>query len=148
MSQRKRRRSASRPTGVAGRDARTRTDGSIPAGRTDRSRPRQAAVGGGAGLVGEPKPSAARRALERASTPLLLRLQSLPSWLVPLIMLALAVTGLFVQGPIGFAALAVVAIFLGWLALLSWPVLTPRARALRVLAVGVVAAAAVTQLLV
>jgi hypothetical protein len=38
--------------------------------------------------------------------------------------------------------------FLGWLALLSWPVLTPRARALRVLAVGVVAAAAVTQLLV
>jgi hypothetical protein len=105
-------------------------------------------VGGGAGLVGQPKPSAARRALERASTPMLLRLQSLPSWLVPLIMLALAVTGLFVQGPIGFAALAAVAIFLGWLALLSWPVLTPRARAFRVLAVGVVAAAAVTQLLV
>jgi hypothetical protein len=65
-----------------------------------------------------------------------------------LIMLALAVTGLLVQGPIGFAALAVVAIFLGWLALLSWPVLKPGARALRVLAVGVVAAAAVTQLLV
>ncbi len=105
-------------------------------------------MGGEAGLVSEPNPSAARRALERASTPLLLRLQSLPSWLVPLIMLALAVTGLFVQGPIGFAALAAVAIFLGWLALLSWPVLKPRARALRVLAVGVVAAAAVTQLLV
>jgi hypothetical protein len=65
-----------------------------------------------------------------------------------LIMLALALTGLLVHGPIGFAALAVVAIFLGWLALLSWPVLKPAARALRVLAVGVVAAAAVVQLLV
>jgi len=65
-----------------------------------------------------------------------------------LIMLALAVTGLFIHGPIGFAALAVVALFLGWLAVLSWPALKPGARALRVLAVGVVAAAAVTQLLV
>lgn len=148
MSQRKRRPSASRPASTVGRNARARTAGSSASARTDRSQSRRAAAGSGAGLVGEPKPSAARRALEWASTPLLLRLQSLPPWLVPLIMLALAVTGLLVQGPIGFAALAVVAIFLGWLALLSWPVLKPGARALRVLAVGVVAAAAVTQLLV
>jgi hypothetical protein len=99
-------------------------------------------------VLGNSHPSAARKALERASTPLLLRLQRLPPWLVPLIMLALALTGLFVHGPVGFAALAVVAIFLGWLALLSWPVLKPAARTLRVLAVGVVAAAAVVQLFV
>jgi hypothetical protein len=148
MSQRKRRPSTSRPTGGAGRDFRAQTAGSSPSGRTDQSRSRRATAAGGAGRVGEPHPSAARQALERASTPLLLRLRRLPPWLVPLIMLALSLTGLLVQGPIGFAALAVVAIFLGWLALLSWPVLKPAARALRVLAVGVVAAAAVVQLLV
>ena len=124
MSQRKRRPSASRPASTAGRDARARTAGSSASARTDRSQSRRAAAGSGAGLAGEPEAAAARRALERA------------------------VTGLLVQGPIGFAALAVVAIFLGWLALLSWPVLKPGARAFRVLAVGVVAAAAVTQLLV
>lgn len=148
MSQRKRRPSASRPSGTAGRGVRTRAVGPSTAGRTERDGSRRAAAAGSAGPGGQPKPAAARRALERASTPLLLRLERLPRWLVPLIMLALAVTGVFVRGPIGFAALAVVAIFLGWLALLSWPVLTPGARALRVLAVGVVAAAAVIQLVV
>ena len=145
MSQRKRRPSTSRPTGAARRDVGARPAGASAHGRTDRVRSRPA---GGTGLGGASHPSAARKALERASTPLLLRLHRLPPWLVPLIMLALALTGLFVHGPVGFAALAVVAIFVGWLALLSWPVLTPAARALRLLAVGVVAAAAVVQLFV
>ena len=92
-------------------------------------------------------PSGARRALERASAPLLIRLHRLPSWLVPLIMLVLAVAGLIVGGVAGFVALGLVAVFLAWLALLSWPVLDSRARLLRFLGVGVVAAAAVIQLL-
>lgn len=91
-------------------------------------------------------PSGVRRALERASGPLLIRLHKLPSWLVPLIMLGLAVVGLIAGGIVGFVLLGLVAIFLSWLALLSWPVLDRRARLLRFLAVGLVAAAAVIQL--
>jgi hypothetical protein len=66
---------------------------------------------------------------------------------VPLIMLVVAVAGLIAGGVVGFVLLGLVAAFLGWLALLSWPVLDQRARLLRLLGVGLVAAAAVIQLL-
>ncbi len=87
-----------------------------------------------------------RRALERASAPLLMGLSQLPAWLVPVIMFVLALVGLFAGGLIGFLALGLIAVFLAWLALLSWPVLAPRQRLLRLLAVAVVAAAALVTL--
>jgi hypothetical protein len=65
-----------------------------------------------------------------------------------MIMLALALTGLIIGGLIGFIALGLIALFLGWLALLSWPVLKPRAKLLRLLAIALVAAAAAIQLTV
>jgi hypothetical protein len=92
--------------------------------------------------------SSGRRALERASAPLLVRLSTMPAWLVPLIMAVLAVVGLIVGGVVGFVALTLIAAFLAWLALLSWPVLRPRQRLLRSLAVAIVIAAAVVTLAV
>ncbi|MCI0687701.1 MAG: hypothetical protein L0Y54_10760 [Sporichthyaceae bacterium] len=87
-----------------------------------------------------------RASLERASTPVLMRLSALPGWVVPVLMLAVAVTGLFVGGPVGFALLLLVAMFLTWLATLSWPLLSPRTRVLRLLVPAAVLAAAVLQL--
>src|SRR5262249_62019700 len=66
----------------------------------------------------------------------LLLLHQLPVWLVPLVLLALLVTGLAVPGWIGAVALVLVAGFLGWLAAVSWPRLSPSARLLRVAAVA------------
>ena len=87
-----------------------------------------------------------RAALERSSAPILLRMSALPGWLVPVLLLAIAVIGLVVGGPVGFALLLVIALFLGWLAALSWPVLPPRTRLLRVLVPLAVLAAAILQL--
>jgi Family of unknown function (DUF6703) len=88
----------------------------------------------------------ARAALERNSAPLLLRMSALPGWLIPALMLAIAVVGLLISGPVGFALLLVVALFLAWLAALSWPVLPPRTRLLRVLVPLAVLVAAILQL--
>lgn len=88
-----------------------------------------------------------RRALERISGPLLERLTSLPGWILPIGMLALLLLGLIVGGIVGFAALTLITIFLAWLAALAWPALRPSQRALRLLVIGVVAAAAAYQLL-
>jgi len=73
-------------------------------------------------------------------------MSALPGWLVPVLLLAIAVIGLVVGGPVGFALLLVIALFLGWLAALSWPVLPPRTRLLRVLVPLAVLAAAILQL--
>jgi hypothetical protein len=56
--------------------------------------------------------------------------------------LALAVVAIVVAGPIGAAALVLVAVFLGWLAYLAWPALTPSGRLLRVISLGIILAAA------
>ncbi|MGH8834913.1 MAG: DUF6703 family protein [Actinomycetes bacterium] len=95
---------------------------------------------------GGPPRRGARAALERSSAPLLLRMSVLPGWLVPVLMLAIAVVALLVGGPVGFALLLVIALFLAWLAALSWPVLPPRTRLLRVLVPLAVLAAAILQL--
>ena len=63
-------------------------------------------------------------------------LHQLPVWVVPLLLAALLITGLAVPGWIGAVALVLVAAFLGWLAAVSWPRLTPGGRLLRVAAVA------------
>lgn len=87
-----------------------------------------------------------RAALERASTPLLHRLARLPRWIVAALMAVLVVTGLAVTGPLGAACLVVLAVFLGWLLALSWPVIGAAARTLRLGVVLLLLAAAVWQL--
>jgi hypothetical protein len=83
-----------------------------------------------------PGASDARRSLERSSARPLVLLHQLPVWVVPLVLTALLVAGLAVPGPAGAVALVLVAAFLGWLAAVSWPRLSPGARLLRVAAVA------------
>jgi uncharacterized membrane protein len=105
----------------------------VPAPRDDdRSRARRSgnpAVRAGA----VPPSSPARQELERRSRPWLVRLVALPRWLVLLVVLALAVTGLLLPGWVGAAILVVVGLLAGWLTALAWPALGPGARAARVL---------------
>ena len=73
---------------------------------------------------------------------LLVRLSRLPRLLVPGAVLVLVVAGLAAPAWLGAPCLVVVAAFLGWLASISWPVLEPGGRMLRVLTVGLLLAAA------
>ena len=83
-----------------------------------------------------PGASDARRTLERSSARSLVVLHQLPVWVVPLVLAALFIAGLTAPGWIGAVALVLVAAFLGWLAAVSWPRLTPSGRLLRVAAIA------------
>ena len=83
-----------------------------------------------------PRASNARRTLEQSSARALIALHQLPVWVVPLVLAALLIAGLAVPGWIGAVALVLVAAFLGWLAAVSWPRLTPSGRLLRVAAIA------------
>jgi hypothetical protein len=90
-------------------------------------------------------PSGARRAAERRSAVPLIYLRQLPTWLPPVILAALLVTGLAVRGWGGTVALCVLAAFLGWLAYLSWPALGSRGRLGRTVVIAVLLALAALQ---
>jgi len=72
----------------------------------------------------------------------LVYLRRLPPWTIPVLSAGLLVAGLAIKGPGGAAAIALLLVFLGWLAYLSWPNLGSGGRALRVLTLagGVVVA--------
>jgi len=84
----------------------------------------------------------ARRELERASRPALTRLAKLPRWLLLLVTLAVVAAGVLLPSGWGAAALVLLAVFLGWLLALSWPVLGRAQRALRLVTVWLVLGAA------
>ena len=94
---------------------------------------------------GTPGASETRQAVERFSARALVFLQQLPRWVLLLAVLGLMLTGFFVPGAIGAAALLLVGIFLGWLAYLSWPRVNASGRALRVIAVTCMVVLAVWQ---
>jgi hypothetical protein len=94
---------------------------------------------------GTPGASETRQAVERFSARAIVFLQQLPRWILLLAVLALMITGFFVHGVIGAVALLLVAIFLGWLAYLSWPRVNLSGRALRVIAVTCMVVLAVWQ---
>ena len=93
------------------------------------------------------RPSSARRAqLERRSYPLLVSLTRVPRWLLVVFMAVCMVTGLMLSDSLawlGALLLLVVAFFLGWLLALSWPVISPSSKALRLLTVLALAGIAV-----
>ena len=89
-----------------------------------------------------PGASPARQAAERRSARPLLYLHQLPTWVAPLVLVALLIAGLAVRGPGGAVALCGVAAVLGWLASLSWPRLSANGRLGRILAIAVVLAVA------
>jgi uncharacterized membrane protein len=103
----------------------------VPAPKDDRSRARRS--GNPAVRAGAQPPSPAREGLERRSRRWLVRLAAIPRWLVLLVVLGLAITGLLLPGWVGAAILLVVGALAAWLTALAWPALGPGARAARVL---------------
>jgi hypothetical protein len=65
-----------------------------------------------------------------------------PRWLVPGLLIALMLVGLFLSGPGAAIPLLVVAVFLTWLLLLSWPAIRSGGRVARIASVLVIVAAA------
>lgn len=71
---------------------------------------------------------------EKWSAPILLFIHGLPTWAFPLFTATLLLTGLFVtNGTVGGLLLTAVGLILGWLVALSWRLLAPTARVIRVL---------------
>jgi hypothetical protein len=89
--------------------------------------------------------SPARKALERRSAHAVAYLHQLPRWLPFALALALLLVGLFVAGPVGAVALGLLALFQGWLLALSWPRHDQSRRALGLITLAVLVAAAVVQ---
>ena len=88
-----------------------------------------------------------REAAERRSAVPLTYLRQLPPWTIPVLSAALLVAGLAIKGPVGAAAIVLLLIFLGWLAYVSWPQLSPAGRLLRVIILAGGVALAVWQAL-
>ena len=72
----------------------------------------------------QPQHSPLRVAIATASRPVLARMSALPRPVPFLLVLGLLVVGLLVGGVIGGICTGVVALFVAWLAYLSWPRLT------------------------
>jgi hypothetical protein len=79
-----------------------------------------------------------RARITKASYPIVARLHAMPKLTLPGITLVLALVGVFAPGVIGIVALLLLALLLGWLGFLSWPVVTTGARGMRVFAVLVI----------
>jgi O-antigen ligase len=95
--------------------------------------------------VSSNRSASSRRAVEQRSAAVLIYLRQLPRWLPPVVLAALLVAGLAVRGPVGAAALCVVAAFLAWLGYLSWPRLAGPGRLGRVAAVALLLGLAALQ---
>jgi hypothetical protein len=91
-------------------------------------------------------PNTLRRNIERASLPLIARLGSLPKAVPFLLLLALLIAGVMIQGPVGFILMGTGAAFVGWILYLSWPRLTGSERIMRTAVLLLAAAMAVTRL--
>ncbi|MFZ1855124.1 MAG: DUF6703 family protein, partial [Candidatus Nanopelagicales bacterium] len=90
--------------------------------------------------------SPARIKFERISLRPLTVIHRLPRLIVPIVMGALLLTGLLLPSSWAGLLLVALAAILGWFVALSWPAIVPSARALRVVVIIVIAAAAVWRL--
>ncbi|HZA72570.1 MAG TPA: DUF6703 family protein [Propionibacteriaceae bacterium] len=91
-----------------------------------------------------PTPAGSLRSrIEDVSRPLLQRLQALPQFGVPLITITLIAVGVLAPLAVGLVALALVLLFVGWIAYLSWPVASTGGRIWRVLILALLVALAV-----
>jgi hypothetical protein len=87
-----------------------------------------------------------RASIERASLPVLRRLSALPRPVPFLALLVLLVVGAFLGGAVGFALMALAALFVTWLLYLSWPRLTGPEKLMRTAVVLLALGLAVVQL--
>ncbi len=91
-------------------------------------------------------PSTLRPTIERASLPLITRLSSLPKAVPFLLLVALLVAGVLINGPVGFVLMGLAALFVAWILYLSWPRLTSSERIMRSAVLLLAVAMAVTRL--
>jgi len=94
-----------------------------------------------------PKPGGIRARIENASTPAVTALARVPAAVPFLVMLALMLTGIFVDGVFGTVLLGVPLVFLGWLLFLTWPHLSLSERVMRSAVLLLVVGIAVTQII-
>ena len=87
-----------------------------------------------------------RTSVEQTSRPLLVRLHALPRPLIPLGTVVLVAVGVLAPPAVGLVALAVVALFVAWIAYLSWPAVSAGGRAVRVAMVALVVVLGLTRL--
>jgi len=87
-----------------------------------------------------PGASQSRQSLEHRSATSLLWLHQLPSWVLPVLAVALLVAGFAIKGWGGAIAFCGLAVVLAWLAAISWPRLSASGRLLRLVVVGAVLA--------
>ena len=90
--------------------------------------------------------SQTRRAVERRSAPVLVWLRSKPTLLLPLVSVALLLGGLVAPPAIGVVLLLALLALVGWLTYLSWPVVQGGARIVRMVTLGLLAAAILSRL--
>jgi hypothetical protein len=79
-----------------------------------------------------PGATGVRRAVETRSATLLVFLYQMPRWVLPVVMVALLITGLALPDWRGGVATLPVLALVAWLSYLSWPSLRPGGRLLRV----------------
>lgn len=89
--------------------------------------------------------SAPRSALSDRSRQVLLRLSQLPTIVIPAVVLVLMLVGLGAPLPFALPAFGVIALFVAWLAYLSWPVLDVRGRVTRCFMLLIVIGSAVAR---
>lgn len=129
-----------------GTPKRVRGPGGPPPPPRPGAKPSGAKPSASAARAGQPS----RARLEQVSYPILVAMQRVPRWLVVVLMALCLFLGLIQTGSLawlGGILLLLVAAFLGWLVALSWPVISPGSRALRVLVVVAVAGIAVLKFL-
>lgn len=90
--------------------------------------------------------SSLRATVQRRSGPVLVLLSHSPKAVPPLVAAALLLCGLFLPPAAGLPLLLVLLLVLAWLAYLSWPVLAPPARVLRVAVLVLLAVLGATRL--
>ncbi|MEQ7125063.1 DUF6703 family protein [Actinopolymorpha sp. B11F2] len=94
-----------------------------------------------------PAASGFRARVEKVSYPLLVRLHTLPRWLVALIPVALLLGGLTAPRPYSSVCLAALVLVMGWVAYLAWHHGDRLRRVFRVVALGLAVVALVLSLL-
>lgn len=107
----------------------------------DNDRRRRAPAGGGAAKRPLPPgeqfftPGATglrKRVEQRSALPMAFLFTQVPRWVAPVVMVVLLLAGFAVQSWLGGVAVLPVVAFIGWLAYLSWPSLSPGGKLLRV----------------
>ena len=90
--------------------------------------------------------SPARRKLEAVSYKPLKFIHSMPRLVLPIVMGALLLAGLLIPSSLAGLLLIVLGLLLAWLVALSWPAIEVSSRAIRVVVIAMIFAAAIWKL--